>query len=90
MAQQQETVLAFRELTRRFGGVIALNKFDMELTNGQILGLIGPNGSGKTTSFNVLTGIYEANGGSIEFLGQDPESLRSRRCPHVSAFAPVP
>ena len=101
MAQQQETVLAFRELTRRFGGVVALNKFDMELTNGQILGLIGPNGSGKTTSFNVLTGIYEANGGSIEFLGQDITSWpaqkvyeagvartfqRSRLCLELSIF----
>ena len=71
MEQQQETVLAFRGLTRRFGGVVALNEFNMELGNGQIVGLIGPNGSGKTTSFNVLTGIYEANGGTIEFLGQD-------------------
>ncbi|MBL4613587.1 MAG: ABC transporter ATP-binding protein [Magnetovibrio sp.] len=71
MTKGHDKVLAFRGLTKRFGGVVALDHFDMEVDEGQIMGLIGPNGSGKTTSFNVLTGIYEATGGTIEFLGQD-------------------
>lgn len=58
-------------LTKRFGGVVALDKLDLELNQGEILGLIGPNGSGKTTFFNVTTGIYPADGGRIEFAGAD-------------------
>jgi len=60
-----------RGVTKRFGGVVALNKLDLDLRQGEILGLIGPNGSGKTTFFNVSTGIYPTNGGSIEFDGSD-------------------
>lgn len=101
MEQQTETVLAFDGLTRRFGGVVALNSFNMTVKSGEIVGLIGPNGSGKTTSFNVLTGIYAANGGSINFLGQDITSWpaqkvyeagvartfqRSRLCLELSIF----
>ena len=71
MTMEHNKVLAFRGLTKRFGGVVALDQFDMEVDEGQIVGLIGPNGSGKTTSFNVLTGIYAANGGIVEFLSQD-------------------
>lgn len=71
MTTGHDKVLAFRGLTKRFGGVVALDHFDMEVDVGQIVGLIGPNGSGKTTSFNVLTGIYAADGGTVELLGED-------------------
>jgi branched-chain amino acid transport system ATP-binding protein len=64
-------LLNCRELTRRFGGVTALDQLDLALEAGQILGLIGPNGSGKTTFFNVLTGIYTPSAGRIEFDGKD-------------------
>lgn len=97
----RDTVLAFRGLTKKFGGVVALNSFDLELGAGTIMGLIGPNGSGKTTSFNVLTGIYAADGGKIEFLGEDITNRsaqdvyaagivrtfqRSRLCTELSIF----
>lgn len=62
-------LLAVRGLTRRFGGVIALEGLSFDLAPGGILGLIGPNGSGKTTFFNVLTGVYPANAGDITFAG---------------------
>jgi ABC-type branched-subunit amino acid transport system ATPase component len=62
-------LLAVRALTRRFGGVVALDRLSFELEPGRILGLIGPNGSGKTTFFNVLTGIYPADEGEIAFAG---------------------
>ncbi len=71
MSNDSETVLSFRGLTKRFGGVIALEQLDMDVQEGQILGLIGPNGSGKTTSFNVLTGIYSADAGAVELKGRD-------------------
>lgn len=65
------SLLEFKNLTKRFGGVTALDDFSMHLNRGEILGLIGPNGSGKTTSFNLLTGIYPASGGTIHFDGKD-------------------
>ncbi len=64
-------LLHCRVLTRRFGGVTALDGLDLSLPRGEILGLIGPNGSGKTTFFNVLTGIYAPSSGHIEFDGRD-------------------
>ncbi len=68
-------VLALEGLSRRFGGLVALDKLDMQVGEGEIVGLIGPNGSGKTTAFNVLTGIYEANEGRASFLGRDITNL---------------
>ena len=58
-------------LTRRFGGLVALDHLDLDVAEGEIFGLIGPNGSGKTTTFNVLTGIYAASEGRVEFRGRD-------------------
>jgi branched-chain amino acid transport system ATP-binding protein len=63
-------LLACRDLSRRFGGVLALDQVSFELQRGRILGLIGPNGSGKTTFFNVLTGIYPPSAGELRFAGE--------------------
>jgi branched-chain amino acid transport system ATP-binding protein len=60
-------LLSCRGLTRRFGGLVALDSLDVEVADGSVLGLIGPNGSGKTTFFNVLTGLFPASAGEIEF-----------------------
>jgi branched-chain amino acid transport system ATP-binding protein len=64
-------ILEARGLTRRFGGVVALDGLDLSVTANEIVGLIGPNGSGKTTFFNVVTGIYAADAGSVTFDGAD-------------------
>lgn len=64
-------LLEITQLSKRFGGVTALDQFEMTVNRGEILGLIGPNGSGKTTSFNVVTGIYAPSQGKILFDGQD-------------------
>jgi branched-chain amino acid transport system ATP-binding protein len=64
-------LLAARGLTRRFGGLTALESLDLSVGGGEILGLIGPNGSGKTTFFNVVTGIHPADGGRVELAGAD-------------------
>jgi len=58
-------------LTRTFGGVVALDHLDLAVTRNEILGLIGPNGSGKTTFFNVVTGIYRPDSGEVVFDGMD-------------------
>lgn len=59
------------DLTMRFGGLTALDALNMSVREGEILGLLGPNGSGKTTFFNVLTGLYKATSGRITYLGED-------------------
>jgi ABC-type branched-subunit amino acid transport system ATPase component len=59
------------KLTMRFGGLTALDELDMTVRQGEILGLLGPNGSGKTTFFNVLTGLYKASSGRIHYAGED-------------------
>ena len=64
-----ENLLVVRDLTKRFGGLVALEDLALEVRRNEILGLIGPNGSGKTTFFNVVTGIYTADGGEVAFDG---------------------
>lgn len=58
-------------LTMRFGGLIALNGLDISVSTGETIGLVGPNGSGKTTFFNVITGLYTPSEGRAEFAGAD-------------------
>lgn len=64
-----ETLLEIKDLTKRFGGVTAVNGLNLTVCKGDVAVLIGPNGSGKTTVLNVLSGIYAANGGGIVFRG---------------------
>jgi len=64
-------LLEARGLSKRFGGVVALDSLDLVVASNEIIGLIGPNGSGKTTFFNVVTGIYGADAGRVTFDGAD-------------------
>jgi branched-chain amino acid transport system ATP-binding protein/sulfate-transporting ATPase len=64
-------LLEAKNLSRRFGGVLALDNLDLAVKQNEIVGLIGPNGSGKTTFFNVVTGIYAPSAGHISFNGAD-------------------
>ena len=68
-------ILELRKLCRYFGGLKAVNEVDLVLQPHALNGLIGPNGSGKTTIFNVITGIYEPTGGEVIFEGQSIGSL---------------
>ncbi len=64
-------LLRVEEVTKRFGGLVAVNHVSFELQEGEILGLIGPNGAGKTTLFNCINGVYTPEEGRIVFQGQD-------------------
>jgi ABC-type branched-subunit amino acid transport system ATPase component len=64
-------VLALENVTKRFGGLVAVNAVSLSLGKGDLAGLIGPNGAGKTTVFNLLTGVYAPSSGSIRFNGQE-------------------
>jgi len=67
----REVLLEVVGLRKNFGGVRALEKLDLTIASGELVGLIGPNGSGKTTAFNLLTGVLRPSGGRIVFRGQD-------------------
>ncbi len=66
-----ETLLRVENVTKRFGGLVALDNVSLEVLRGERLGLIGPNGAGKTTLFNVISGIYKPEKGRIVFKGVD-------------------
>ena len=68
-AAEGETLLETRDLTVRFGGLLALDSVTFSIRRGEILGLIGPNGAGKTTCFNAISGIYRPSGGTVIFDG---------------------
>ena len=62
-------LLEVENVTRRFGGIVALDGVSFEVAPGEIVGLIGPNGAGKTTAFNVITRLYGADHGDVRFDG---------------------
>lgn len=64
------TLLETRGMTKRFGGIVATDDLNLEVREGEIMGLIGPNGSGKTTTFNLLTGFLTPDSGEILFKGE--------------------
>ncbi|GMA97641.1 ABC transporter ATP-binding protein [Pelosinus sp. IPA-1] len=64
-------LLKIANLTKKFGGLTAVDRLSLSIEKNTITGLIGPNGAGKTTVFNLLTGFYQANSGSILFNGQN-------------------
>jgi len=66
-----QPVLVARAVTKRFGGLIAVNAVDLEVREGEIFGLIGPNGAGKTTLFRLLSGVYGPSSGSILLRGNE-------------------
>lgn len=66
-----EPLLSVRGLAKRFGGFRALDGLDLTLGAGEILGLVGPNGSGKTTCINAISGLVQADGGSVRFAGAE-------------------
>ena len=63
-------LLSVRNVTRRFGGIVAIDDVSLDVEKGQIVGLIGPNGAGKTTLFNVITRLYKPDSGTLEFDGR--------------------
>lgn len=63
-------ILSVREVSKRFGGLVAVRDVSLDIEEGQIRGLIGPNGAGKTTFFNCITGVYTPERGSVSLEGK--------------------
>lgn len=73
-----EPILVAKEVTRKFGGLVANNNMNLEVRAGEILGLIGPNGAGKSTMFNQISGVDTPTSGEVLFLGQSVAGRGSR------------
>lgn len=69
-------LLEVKGITKRFGGLVAVKEFNLEIKDGQIIGLIGPNGAGKTTAFRVISGFYHPDEGKVLFNNDDISTLR--------------
>jgi len=76
-------LLRVEDLVKRFGGFHALDGLSFHLLPGEILGLVGPNGSGKTTCINVISGLYKPDGGSVLLDGRGVGGLASHRLVHL-------
>jgi len=79
-----DMVLSCRQIERAFGGLKALKSVNLEIRQGEILGLVGPNGSGKTTMVNVITGFYPPQAGTVTLFGENithkkPHAIAARR-----------
>lgn len=72
-------LLEVRDMTHYFGGLRAVNNFNLSIEPGQINGLIGPNGAGKTTVFNLISGVYTPTEGEIELQGQSIKGMEIHR-----------
>ena len=77
------SILVAREVTKRFGGLLAVSKLDFDVDQGAIVSVIGPNGAGKTTFFNCIAGFYEITSGEIDFDGQPIHKLRRDQISHL-------
>jgi len=82
-------MLIAKNVTKKFGELVAVNNLSFEVKKGQVYGIAGPNGAGKSTVYNLITGNYSYEG-KIEFNGQDitglppPPHCQSRHCTHFS------
>jgi branched-chain amino acid transport system ATP-binding protein len=77
------SILALKDVTIRFGGLIAVSKVSLTIESGEILALIGPNGAGKSTIFNLITGLYKASEGRIYFKDCD---ITGKKTYHIAGL----
>jgi branched-chain amino acid transport system ATP-binding protein len=78
-----EPLLEVKELSIAFGGLKAVQNFNLTLPAGSLYGLIGPNGAGKTTAFNLLTGVYRPDSGSVHLAGRRVDGKRPHQIAHA-------
>jgi branched-chain amino acid transport system ATP-binding protein len=77
------TILKIDGLTKFFGGLRAVHNFNVDIKEGELVGLIGPNGAGKTTIFNMITGTYPVSSGSIVFKGHNITDMPAHEITHL-------
>jgi len=72
--------LSVSGITKRFGGIVAVEQVSFEVNKGEVVSIIGPNGAGKTTVFNMLTGVYQVDEGTIVYKG---EEIQNQKPEHI-------
>jgi len=77
-APRRELLLDVQAITKRFGGLVAVDQLSLSVRAGEIVALIGPNGAGKSTAFNLISGVLDASGGSVQFAGRSITGATSR------------
>jgi len=82
-SEQEGSILEVKGLSKSFGGLKAVDNFFMDLEKSKITALVGPNGCGKTTAFNLVTGFLKPDKGSIRFRGKDIGKLPAHKMPHI-------
>jgi ABC-type branched-subunit amino acid transport system ATPase component len=80
-------MLEVRDLSVRFGGLLALDRVSFDVREGEVLSLIGPNGAGKTTAFNAVSGYLAATGGEILFRGTSLGGLENQQHRRARAWS---
>jgi branched-chain amino acid transport system ATP-binding protein len=76
-------LLQTQGITKRFGGLVAVDHVNLEIASGEAVGIVGPNGSGKSTLFNLITGVYYADEGEVYFEGRDITQLAAYERAHL-------
>jgi ABC-type multidrug transport system ATPase subunit len=89
-AQVGETVLRTYDLTRQYGARVAVNRLNLEVRRGEIVGFLGPNGAGKTTSIRMLLGLIAPTAGRVELFGRDLTTERAHLLPRIGALVETP
>ena len=74
-----ETVLTTNHLTKHFGKIRAVNDLNLEVKKGQVFGMLGPNGSGKTTTLGMLMGVVNPTSGDFKWFGESPTPMLRRK-----------
>src|ERR1700712_2856588 len=82
MSPDSKPILSANGVVKRFGGFHALDGLSFHVASGEILGLVGPNGSGKTTAINVISGLYAPDGGEVKFDGGSIGGVASHKLVH--------
>src|SRR5262249_57190207 len=78
---QPPTAVRFRQVTRRFGDVTAIDGIDLDIRPGETVALLGPNGAGKSTAISMMLGLLHPTSGSVKTLGLDPiDAVAGGRC----------
>lgn len=78
IASVNQPVIQVRQLVKQYGNLTAINHVDLDVYAGEIFGLIGPDGAGKTSTFHILGGVMEATQGEVDILGRSPRNARTQ------------
>ena len=89
-AQMGETVLRTDDLTKHYGARIAVNRLNLAVRRGEIVGFLGPNGAGKTTSIRMILGLIAPTAGRVELFGRDLATEHAHLLPHIGALVETP